>query len=83
LITVYQDFHFGILNPSSIYPPALAQSQFRTPGASAPSGSQVCAFGMESAGAFDPFPMRFLGHLAITLLASPGFCLPVADTNLR
>jgi len=83
LIAVYQDFHFGILNPSSIHPPARAQPQFRTPGASAPSGSQVCAFGMESAGTFDPFPVRFLRHLAIPLLASPGFCLPVADPMLH
>ena len=30
----------------------------------------------------DPFPLRFLGHHAIPLFASPGFLLPVADSIL-
>jgi len=64
LIAVYQDFHFGILTPA-VYTHRLVRNRSSAlQAASGPSGSQVCAFGMESAGTFDPFPMRFLGQLA-------------------
>jgi len=54
-----QEFHFGILGSDSILPQARSQSQFCSPGASAPSGSQVCAFGMQSTGTWTRFPRDF------------------------
>jgi hypothetical protein len=76
-------FPFSHPEPQQYTPPARSKPQLCAPDASAPSGSQVCAFGMESTGTVDPFPMRFLGHLAIPPACFPGFLLPVADPTPR
>src|SRR6059058_3406856 len=47
---INQDFHFGILSHSSIRPTGLFATAVCTSDASAPSGSQVCGFGMEPTG---------------------------------
>src|SRR5437667_849733 len=56
---INQDFHFGILSHSSIRPTGLFATAVYTSDASAPSGSRVCAFGMEPTGTLICFPYDF------------------------
>src|SRR5205814_1311902 len=80
---INQDFHFGILSHSSIRPTGLFATAVCTSDASAPSGSQVCAFGMEPTGTLICFPYDFSHTSPSPLLASPGFLLLVADSTPR
>src|SRR5205814_9047154 len=80
---INQDFHFGILSHSSIRPTGLFATAVCTSDASAPSGSQVCAFEMEPTGTLICFPYNFSDTSPSPLLASPGFLLLVADSTPR
>ena len=82
-LTLIRNFLFSISKPLLYTPKARCQRLFRSGRASAPSGSQVCSFGMESARQPDPFFRDSSDTSPSPPAYFPRFSPPVADSTRR